>query len=462
MSHTAVVLAAGKGTRMKSERPKVMHAVAGRTMLSWVIDAVQATNPARVVVVVGHEAEQVIESLPSGVEHCIQAEQHGTGHAVSVALDHLGDVGGEVVVLPGDTPLIDDAALRQLIETHQTEGNATTLLSAVVDDPFGYGRIVRGDGGRVVAIVEQSDADAATRAIREINAGMYVFDAGELIEDIGALEAANAQGEYYLTDVVAAVVARGHTAGAVAVDPVSVMGVNTHRHLAAAATLRRERINGDLMESGVHMEDPSTVYIDHGVVVQPGASIRPNVHLTSGTVVESGAVVGPDVSADASFIGAGARVWYAVLRGARVGAEAEVGPYVSLRPDADLREGSKAGTFVEIKKSIVGSGAKVPHLSYIGDATIGARSNIGAGTITVNYNGFEKFKTEIGEDVKIGSDTMLVAPVVVGDRAMTAAGSVITDDVESDAMAFGRARQVNKPGLAARLWARYRGDSGEQ
>ncbi len=461
MSHTAVVLAAGKGTRMKSDLPKVMHTVAGRTMLDWVLDAVIATGPSRVLVVVGHEADQVIDSLPDGVESCLQAEQHGTGHAVSVALDHLAFLTGEVLVVPGDAPLIDGATLNRLLATHRADANATTILSAIADDPHGYGRIVRDEAGDVAGIVEQRDASDAVDEITEINAGMYVFDARELVEDLGALQANNAQSEYYLTDVVAAVVARGHSAGAVVAESVAVMGVNTHRHLAEAAALRRIRINDELMDAGVNMQDPSTVYVDHGVVVEPGASLRPNVHLTSGTVVEAGAVVGPDVSADASTIRANARVWYAVLRSAKVGPEAEVGPYVSLRPEAELSEGSKAGTFVEIKKSVIGRGAKVPHLAYIGDTSVGDRANIGAGTITVNYNGFEKFRTEIGQDVKIGSDTMLVAPVTIGDRAMTAAGSVITEDVEPDAMAFGRARQVNKPGLAARLWARYRGDSGQ-
>lgn len=462
MSHIAVVLAAGKGTRMKSELPKVMHAVAGKPMLAWVLDAVLGTNPERVVVVVGHDAEHVIASLPDGVESCLQAEQHGTGHAVSVALEHLGDIEGPILVVPGDTPLIDTPTLSRLLESHRLEGNATTILSAIVPDPHGYGRIVRNEAGDVTGIVEQRDATHAVDAITEVNAGMYVFDGTELSEDIHGLESDNAQSEYYLTDVVAAVVARGHSAGAVVVDPVSVMGVNTHRQLAEAATRRRERINGDLMDSGVHMQDPATVYIDDGVTVEPGASLLPNVILTSGTVVRAEAVVGPDVFAEASVIGPGSRVWYSVLRSAHVGSGAEVGPYVSLRPDAVLDVDSKAGTFVEIKKSVIGAGAKVPHLSYIGDADVGARSNIGAGTITVNYNGFEKFRTQIGEDVKIGSDTMLVAPVTVGDRAMTAAGSVITEDVEPDAMAFGRARQVNKPGLAARLRARYRGNSGEE
>ena len=461
MPHIAVILAAGKGTRMKSDLPKVMHAIAGRSMLGWVLDAVRDTEPTRTVVVVGHEADRVVESLPNDVEHCLQDEQHGTGHAVSVALEYLGQVEGDVLVVPGDTPLIEGADLTRLLEAHSDEHNASTILTAIVDEPHGYGRIVRDGQRHVTAIVEQRDADESIEAICEINTGMYVFSGADLSIDLGALETDNAQGEYYLTDVVAHAVARGRTAGAVATDPIAVMGVNTHRHLAAAAAIRRERINDRLMDSGVYMEDPSSVYIEHGVVVHPGASLRPNVHLTSGTMVEAGAVVGPDVSADASWIGADAHVWYAVLRSAKVGPGAEVGPYVSLRPEAELSEGAKAGTFVEIKKSVVGPGAKVPHLSYIGDTTIGARSNIGAGTVTVNYNGFEKFRTEIGEEVKIGSDTMLVAPVTIGDRAMTAAGSVITEDVEPDAIAFGRARQVNKPGLAARLRARYRGDSGE-
>lgn len=446
---------------MKSDLPKVMHTIAGRTMLACVLDAVMETDPARVVVVVGHEADQVISSLPDDIESCLQAEQHGTGHAVSVALEYLGPTEGDVLVVPGDTPLIDGDTLNRLLEAHRSEHHATTILSAILGDPHGYGRIVRNEAGDVTGIVEERDASPAVAAISEINAGMYVFGGAELADDVAALESHNAQGEYYLTDVVGAAVARGHSAGAVVADADTLMGVNSHRHLARAAAIRRGRVNGALMDAGVHMQDPAAVYIEADVTVAPGATLLGNVHLTSGTSVGEGAVVGPDVFAADSVIGQGARVWYSVLRGAKVGRGAEVGPYVSLRPDAVLEEGSKAGTFVEIKKSVIGPGAKVPHLSYIGDASVGARTNVGAGTITVNYNGFEKFRTEIGEDAKIGSDTMLVAPVTIGDGAMTAAGSVITEDVEADAIAFGRARQVNKPGLAARLRARYRGDSGQ-
>ena len=462
MPHTAVILAAGKGTRMKSDLPKVLHRIAGRTMLDWVIAAVAETKPERTIVVVGHGADDVIESLPDGVESCLQADQRGTGHAVQIAMESLGPVDGDVLVLAGDTPLLDGATIEALLEAHSSDQNITTVLSAIVADPHGYGRIVRGSDAAVRGIVEQQDADDVVNAIDEINAGAYVFSVADLTADIARLTTDNAQGELYLTDVVKIATDRGSRVGAVIADETTVMGVNSHRHLAEAAAHRRRIINAGLMESGVAMVDPTVTYVDHDVIVEPGVVLYPNVHLTDATVVKAGARVGPDVSAEASIIGADARVWYSVLRGADVGSSAQVGPYASLRPEAVLGEAAKAGTFVEIKKSTVGAGTKIPHLAYVGDATIGDRSNLGAGTVTVNYNGYEKFRTEIGADVKIGSDTMLVAPVSIGDGAMTAAGSVITEDVEAGAMAFGRARQVNKPGLAARLRARYRGDSGSE
>lgn len=462
MPHTAVILAAGKGTRMKSDVPKVLHRIAGRTMLDWVIAAVTETKPERTIVVVGHGADEVIASLPEGIESCLQADQRGTGHAVQIAMAALGLVDGDLLVLAGDTPLLDSATIAGLVDAHGSQANATTVLSSIVAEPHGYGRIVRSSDGAVRAIVEQRDADDDVEAIDEINAGAYVFSVAELSADIARLTMDNAQGEFYLTDVVKIATDRGNRVGAVIAEEQNVMGVNSHRHLAEAAAHRRAIINSDLMEAGVAMVDPHVTYIDHDVVVEPGATLYPNVHLTAGTVVRAGARVGPDVSADASIIGANARVWYSVLRGAEVGTSAEVGPYASLRPETVLGEAAKAGTFVEIKKSVVGAGTKIPHLAYVGDATIGDRSNLGAGTVTVNYNGYEKFRTEIGADVKIGSDTMLVAPVSIGDGAMTAAGSVITEDVEPGDMAFGRARQVNKAGLAARLRARYRGDSGSE
>lgn len=458
MPHVAVVLAAGKGTRMRSDVPKVMHAIAGRPMLHWVLDAVRETGPDRIVVVVGHRADLVAESLPDGVESSIQAEQRGTGHAALVAMEHLREVHGEVLVVNGDAPLLDGDTLNRLLTAHRESGNGTTVLSTRMDDPYGYGRIVRDDSGAVSAVVEEKDADARISKIGEVNVGMYVFDSAHLADDLAGLTTDNSQGEYYLTDVVAATVERGDRVGAAVADEVVVSGVNTHGHLATAAAVRRAMINEAHLDAGVHMEDPASVYIDHGVVLAPGASILPRTHLIGDTDVAAGAVVGPDAYIADSKVGADSRVWYAVVRSANIGAGVEVGPFVSLRPETVLMEGSKAGTFVEIKKSTVGEGAKVPHLSYIGDASIGARSNIGAGTITVNYDGYAKHRTEIGEDVRIGSDTMLVAPLSVGDGAMTAAGSAITEDVEAGAMGIGRARQVNKPGFAARLAARYRGE----
>jgi bifunctional UDP-N-acetylglucosamine pyrophosphorylase / glucosamine-1-phosphate N-acetyltransferase len=459
MSHVAVVLAAGEGTRMRSNLPKVLHPVAGRSMLEWVLEAVMETKPERILVVVGHGAEEVIATLPDGVEHCVQTERLGTGHAASVALDHLGDlmVGTGVLVLPGDTPLIDGSTLTGLIDAHQQGGATVSLLSTVVGDPTGYGRIIRNDGGNVAAIVEQADASAEQLEISEINAGMYVFDATAMRRGLETVTPENAQGEYYLPDLVAYSAARGDdTVLAVQAQPDQVAGVNTHSHLASAAGVLRARLVERWMQSGVRMIDPSTVYLDADVRIEPGALIYPGVHLESGTVVEAGAMVGPEVFASAAVIGGGARVWYSVLRGAEVGEGCEVGPYASLRPGTVLRPNSKAGTFVEAKNTVLGEGSKLPHLSYMGDASIGAGTNIGAGSITCNYDGFAKYRTVIGDGVFIGSDTMLVAPVTIGDGAMTAAGSTITDDVEPGALGVARGRQRNVPDFVRRLADRYR------
>lgn len=458
MSHVAVVLAAGEGTRMRSALPKVLHPVAGRSMLAWVLEAVAETKPERTVVVVGHGAEEVIAGLPEGVEHCVQPERLGTGHAASIALDHLGSLmaGTGVLVLPGDTPLIDGATLTGLIESHHREGGTVSLLSTVVDDPIGYGRIVRGETGSVVGIVEQADASAGQEAITEVNAGMYVFDAAAMAHDLGRVTSDNAQGEYYLPDLVAIATSRHDMVLAIPAPADRVAGVNTHTHLAAAAAVLRSRLAERWMAAGVRMIDPTSVYLDADVRLEPGVVLYPGVHLESGTVVEEGAVVGPDVFAAASSIGSGARVWYSVLRGADVGEGCQVGPYASLRPGTVIRKDGKVGTFVETKNTVIGEGSKVPHLSYMGDATIGAGSNIGAGSITCNYDGFAKYETIIGDGVFVGSDTMLVAPVTIGDGAMTAAGSTITADVEPGALGVARGRQRNVPDFVRRLADRYR------
>ncbi len=461
MSHVAVVLAAGQGTRMKSEQPKVMHRVAGRPMLSWVIDAVLATKPERLMVVVGHGAEQVTEILPEGVDWCVQEQRNGTGHATQIALSHLGDVSDmAVMVLPGDTPLVTAEALSSLLAHHQERAAGVTMLTAEVEDPTGYGRVVRDEDG-VTGIVEHRDADDALRSIREINAGMYVFDGSTLASDLDTLQPENAQSELYVTDVVGKVAGRGQVVAAMVVDESLVAGINTHEQLAAASAVARGRILTALMLEGVSILDPGRTYIDAGVVVEPGAVIYPGSHLQGTSKVEAGAVVGPDVFCEDSRIGTGSRVWYAVLRGADVGPDCEVGPYASLRPGAVLRSSAKAGTFVELKKTTVEEGAKVPHLSYMGDATVGRNANVGAGTITCNYDGYEKHETVIGEGAFIGSSTMLVAPVTIGDGAVTGAGSVITDDVAAGDLAVERSEQRNVAGYAARRAERYRRSRAE-
>lgn len=461
MSHVAVVLAAGQGTRMKSELPKVLHRVAGRPMVQWVVEAVQATAPERVIVVVGHGADAVIAALPEGVEWCVQEERRGTGHATQIALAHAGDIGSHaVMVLPGDTPLITADVLVDLVERHRRAGAGVSMLTAEIADPTGYGRVIRHDGA-VRGIVEHKDADEHQRRVREINAGMYVFDGSTFVSDLAGLRAENTQAELYVTDVVAAVADRGDPIEAQVVGEELVAGINTHEQLAAANVVARRRISSQLMSDGVSVIDPGHTYVDADVAIGAGAVIYPGCHLEGATVIESGAVVGPDVFALDTRIGRGSRVWYSVLRGADIGPECEVGPYTTLRPGTVMRRSAKVGSFVEIKKSTLGEGAKVPHLSYMGDATIGANANVGAGSITCNYDGYSKHETHIGEGAFVGSDTMLVAPVTVGDGAITGAGSVITRDVEAGSLAVERNEQRSVPGYAARRAERYRGAEGE-
>lgn len=464
MSHLAIVLAAGKGTRMKSSLPKVLHPIAGRPMLHWVLDAVAESGAERTIVVVGHGAEAVTAGLPDGVESVVQEEQNGTGHATEVGLAGLGEVdpGASVLVVPGDTPLLDADTLKRLVHRHLATDAASTLTSTVLDDPTGYGRIIRRPDGSVLEIVEERDADESTRRIQEVNAGMYVFRVSELAEDLAAVTNDNAQGELYLTDVIGVAVARGRMVQAEPADAQVIAGVNDHRQLAAAAAVHRRRIADRWMSEGVRMIDPDAVYLDHDVELAAGVTLYPNVVLEGGSKVEEGATVGPDVFATGSTIGAQSRVWYAVLRESEVGPSCNVGPFASLRPGTVVRDGAHLGTFVETKKTVVGPGAKVPHLAYMGDAIIGARANVGAGSITCNYDGFAKYQTVIGDGAFIGSDTMLVAPVTVGEGAMTAAGSTITLDVPDGAMGVARGRQRNISGFVERMAARYRAKRGEE
>jgi bifunctional UDP-N-acetylglucosamine pyrophosphorylase/glucosamine-1-phosphate N-acetyltransferase len=460
MSVRVIVLAAGQGTRMKSDLPKVLYDVAGRPLVSWVLDAVGGLAPDEIVVVIGHGADLVRDVLPDGTTVVVQEEQLGTGHAVMVALDAMGDASDDtIVVVPGDTPLIRADSLQAMLAAHR--GASATLLTAHMDDPTGYGRVVR-DGDRVVAVVEERDADEEQRAITEVAVSTYAFGGRELAEALALIDRANAQGEYYLTDVVAVLAGRGGVGAVAAADGRDVRGVNSHDQLAATAAEMRTRINLALMRSGVWMQDPSRVYVDASVVVEPGARLYPGVHLEGDTRVAAGATIGPDVFAVDTTIREGARVWYAVLRGAQVGPGVAVGPYASLRPGTVLHRDAKVGTFVETKQTVVGPRSKVPHLSYMGDAAIGEDSNVGAGTITCNYDGYRKHPTVIGDRVFIGSDTMLVAPVEVGDDAYTGAGSTITRDVPPGSLAVERSSQRELPGYAARRAAREAAREAEE
>lgn len=444
-----MILAAGQGKRMMSDLPKVAHRAAGRPLVNWVLDAAGAVEADSTVVVVGHGADAVEPMLPDGVQVVVQEEQLGTGHATKVGLDVL-DFGHDdvVIVLYGDMPLLTGELVRGLAEIDHSY--SARMVTSVLEDPTGYGRVIRDPDGSITGVIEERDCTEDQRAIREVNAGVYAFRAGGLAEGLEGLSNDNQQGEYYLTDVVGILVSKGERLQAVSASPQEVMGINSQDQLAEAGRELQRRVNQRLMESGVWMLDPERTYIDESVSVEPGARIYPGVHLEGSTTVAAGARVGPDVFAVDSTIGPSATVWYSVLRSAVVGEDCEVGPYASLRPGTVMERGSKIGTFVETKNTTLGEGAKAPHQSYLGDATIGARANIGAGTITCNFDGVSKHPTEVGEEAFIGSDTMLVAPLKIGRRATTGAGSVITRDVPDGALAVERSDQEEIPGYADR------------
>ena len=452
---TVVILAAGEGKRMKSTLPKVLHPLLGRTLLGHVMAAAQPLCASRTLVVVGQGADQVrghlAEAAP-GVETVLQERQDGTGHAVAVALAAAPDIRGTVVVLNGDVPLLRPETLTALLATHEDAKAAATVLSAEVDDPYGLGRILRGpDGQGLEHIVEERDATAEQRAVREINAGVYVFDAGLLREALGRLSTDNDQGEQYLTDVFKVLVADGqpvavHTAH----DAVQTLGCNDRVQLAGLRALLRDRVNEEWMLAGVSLIDPATTWIDVTVTLGRDAVVEPNTQLRGSTEIGEGAVVGPDTTLTDVRVGAGASVVRTHGGGAEIGERASVGPYAYLRPGTRIGTEAKIGTFVEVKNSHVGDGTKVPHLSYVGDATIGEHSNIGAATVFVNYDGVAKHRTVIGRHARTGADNMFVAPVEIGDGAYTAAGSVITRDVPPGALGVARGHQHNIEGWVER------------
>ena len=422
---------------MHSATPKVLHEILGRTLIDWAVAGCRESEPDRMLVVVPPGAEAIRERLPAGVEPVTQERPLGTGDAVRAARGALEGFDGDVLVLYADHPLTDPGTLQALRATHAEAGAAATVLTFERTDAIGtdFGRIVRGGDGGVARIVEARDASDAERALTEVNSGIYAFRSGDLWPALEGLDAANDQGELYLTDAIGALVAAGRpVVGHRHPDATAALGINTRADLAEAAALLRDRTNRRHMLAGVTIVDPATTWIDASVEIQPDALIQPFTVLRGETLIEAGADVGPHVCAV----------------DARVGPGADVGPFCYLRPGADVGAGAKAGTFVEIKNSSIGERAKVSHLSYIGDAEIGADTNIGAGNITANYDGTRKQRTTIGRDVRSSSDTVFVAPVTIGDGAWTAAGSVITDDIPPDALGVARARQKNIEGYGTR------------
>jgi bifunctional UDP-N-acetylglucosamine pyrophosphorylase / glucosamine-1-phosphate N-acetyltransferase len=449
-----VVLAAGQGTRMRSATPKVLHTLGGRSLLGHVLAAAGAVPAEATVVVVGAGRDQVEEHLAHVAPQArtvVQTEQRGSGHATAVALEALPGVEGPVLLLNGDAPLLRPETVRALVDAHVSAGEALTVLTAVVDDPTGLGRIVRDERGGVRAIVEERDASPEERAIREINAGVYVGEAAAFRSALARLSTDNEQGEQYVTDVLGLLVADGErVAGVPADDPDDVLGCNDRAELAERRRQLNDRVLGGLMRSGVTVVDPRTTWVDVTATVAADAVLHPGVHLEGRTSVATGAEVGPDTTLVDTEVGERASVVRSHVLGAVVGPEATVGPFSYVRPGTRLSRGAKVGAFVEAKNAEIGEGSKVPHLSYVGDATIGTGANIGAATVFVNYDGVAKHRTTIGDHVRIGSDTMLVAPVTVGDGAYTAAGSVITSDVPPGAMGVARAVQRNVAGWVRR------------
>jgi len=444
---TVIVLAAGGGTRMKSKTMKVLHPIAGRSMIGHVLNAAAALEPTRIVAVVGNQREQVaahIAELTPEVVIAVQETQEGTGHAVRIAWEALAadQRAGTVLVAYGDTPLLQGESLRSFVEFHLSSTDAISILTGVVAEPHGYGRIVRGADGGVEAIVEQKDATEEQAAIAEINSGILAFDADFLDTVLPRIGNENAGGEYYLTDTVGLARAEGRTVGAFVIsDVMQTEGVNDRAQLAALATEMNRRILDRWMREGVTIVDPATTWIDADVKLAPDVTILPGVQLLGATVVAEDALVGPDSTLRDVEVGAGAKVVRTHGELAVIGAGATVGPFSYLRPGTELGAGGKIGAFVETKNAQIGEGAKVPHLSYVGDATIGEGANIGAGTIFANYDGVEKHRTTIGAYARTASNNTFVAPVTVGDGASTGAGSVIRRDVPPGSLAVSSGPQ---------------------
>ncbi len=444
---TSVILAAGMGTRMKSKMPKVLHKVCGKPLSKWVIDASEAAGADKVCAVVGHKAETVKEVLGDVCEFALQAEQKGTGHAVMQAIDVIKNSKGEVVILNGDTPLITAETINKAIEYHKNNGNQATVITAILDDATGYGRIVRDNDGSVLKIVEQKDASKEEKKINEVNSGMYVFDAQPLVYALDKITPNNAQGEYYLTDTLEILLSAGKKIGGYAIsDNDEIRGINDRVQLNEAEKIMQKRINEYHMRNGVTMRNPESVYIEDGVEIGNDTEICQNVTIKSGTKIGSDCVIGSGSMLDRAVIHDGVDVLSSVILESEVDEGTHVGPFAYIRPNCHVGKEVKVGDFVELKNSNIDDGTKISHLTYIGDSDVGKRVNFGCGTVTCNYDGKKKYRTTIGDDCFVGCNTNFVSPINVGDGVYIAAGSTITEDIPENSLSIARARQVNKEG----------------
>jgi bifunctional UDP-N-acetylglucosamine pyrophosphorylase/glucosamine-1-phosphate N-acetyltransferase len=451
-----IVLAAGKGTRMKSRLPKAVHPLCGKPMGRYTVDLCRAVGVERVLVVVGHEAEAVRAALGEDVEYVEQSPQRGTGDAVRQAAAALPGFEGTLLVLQADTPLATPEMVAAMLQQHRETGAAATLLSAVLEDPARYGRVVRVADGRVQRIVEFRDAPPEVAAIREINSGTYCFEAGWLFAALEEIRPDNRQAEYYLTDAIGIMAERGARVEAfTAPAPAAALGINDRVELAQAAAVVRGRILRELMLAGVSIVDPATTYIDATVRIEPDTVIHPMTLLAGRTVIGSGCEIGPQARITDCTLGEGVQAQYCVLAESEVGEGTRIGPFAQLRPGCRVGRRCKIGNFVELKKAVVEDKVSIGHLAYMGDVFIGTGTNIGAGAITCNYDGRAKHVTQIGKNSFIGTHATLVAPVTIGDGAYVAAGSPVTEDVEPEALVIARSRQTVKPG-----WARKRREEG--
>ena len=452
MTNYAIILAAGKGTRMKSDLPKVLHKVAGISMLEHVFRSVNAINPEKTVTVIGHKAELVEQVLAGQTDFVRQTEQLGTGHAVMMAEPVLENLTGQTLVIAGDTPLITGESLKNLIDFHINHKNVATILTAEADNPFGYGRIVRNQHDEVLKIVEQKDASDFEQQIKEINTGTYVFDNARLFEALKNINTNNAQGEYYITDVIGIFRENGEKVGAYTLkDFDESLGVNDRVALATAEGVMRRRINQQHMVNGVSFVNPHATYIDVDVEIAPEVQVEANVTLKGQTKIGAETILTNGTYIVDSVIGERAVITNSMIEESSVEDGVTVGPYAHIRPGSSLAKDVHVGNFVEVKGSSIGENTKAGHLTYIGNSEVGANVNFGAGTITVNYDGQKKYKTIIGDNVFVGSNSTIIAPVELGDNSLVGAGSTITKDVPADAIALGRGRQINKEDYAKRL-----------